>query len=71
MKKENQTKADVEKIFVQNQVRDTLFRFIYSGKDERSRRWLLSLYNALNGTNHQNTKDLTITTIENIIYLTK
>lgn len=70
MKKENQTEAGCEKIFVQNHVRDTLFRFIYSGKDERSRRWLLSLYNALNGTNHQDTRELTITTIENIIYLT-
>lgn len=70
MKKENLTKTNGEEIFVQNQVRDTLFRFIYSGKDDRSRRWLLSLYNALNGTNHQNTNDLTITTIENIIYLT-
>ena len=70
MKNENQTETNGEKIFVQNQVRDSLFRFIYSGKDERSRRWLLSLYNALNGTNHKDTRELTITTIENIIYLT-
>ena len=27
--------------------KDSLFRIIYSGKDERSRRWLLSLYNAI------------------------
>ena len=26
-----------------------------SGKDERSRRWLLSLYNALSGKNYTNT----------------
>ena len=50
--------------------RDSLFRIIYSGKDERSRRWLLSLYNAISGKNHTNIEDLRITTIENVIYLT-
>ena len=32
--------------------RDTLFRSIYSGKDDRSKRWLLSLYNALSDKNY-------------------
>ncbi len=50
--------------------KDSLFRVIYSGKDERSRRWLLSLYNALSGKNYTNTGDLRITTIETVIYLT-
>ena len=50
--------------------KDSLFRIIYSGKDERSRRWLLSLYNAISGKNHTNIEDLRITTIENVIYLT-
>ena len=50
--------------------KDSLFRIIYSGKDERSRRWLLSLYNAISGKNHTNIDDLRITTIENVIYLT-
>ena len=50
--------------------KDSLFRLIYSGNDERSRRWLLSLYNALCGRNYTNIDDLRITTIENVIYLT-
>ena len=50
--------------------KDSLFRIIYSGKDERSRRWLLSLYNAITGKNYTNIEDLRITTIENVIYLT-
>lgn len=50
--------------------KDSLFRIIYSGKDERSRRWLLSLYNAISGKNYTNINDLRITTIENVIYLT-
>ena len=70
MKNQKLNKKDGQEIYIQNHVRDTLFRFIYSGKDERSRRWLLSLYNALNGTNHKDTSELTITTIENIIYIT-
>ncbi len=50
--------------------KDSLFRIIYSGKDERSRRWLLSLYNAITKKNYTNINDLRITTIENVIYLT-
>ena len=50
--------------------KDSLFRIIYSGKDERSRRWLLSLYNAISGKNYTNIDDLRITTIESVIYLT-
>ena len=50
--------------------KDSLFRIIYSGKDERSKRWLLSLYNALSRKNYTNIDDLRITTIENVIYLT-
>ncbi len=49
--------------------KDSLFREIYGGKDERSKRWLLSLYNALSGKNHTNIEDLKITTIENVLYV--
>jgi predicted transposase YdaD len=49
--------------------RDSLFRTIFGGKDERSKRWLLSLYNALTGKNHTNIEDLEITTIEDVIYV--
>ena len=49
--------------------RDTLFRTIFGGKDDRSKRWLLSLYNALSGKNHTNIEDLEITTLEHVIYV--
>ena len=49
--------------------RDSLFRTIFGGKDERSKRWLLSLYNALTGKNHTNIEDLEITTLEDVIYV--
>ena len=35
--------------------RDTLFRTIFGGKDERSKRWLLSLYNQMCLYEHQST----------------
>ena len=50
--------------------RDTPFRSIYSGKDERSKRWLLSLYNALSGKNYTDISALEITTIDDVIYVT-
>ena len=45
--------------------KDTLFRMIFSNKRE-----LLSLYNALNGTNYTNKDELVIITLENAIYNT-
>ena len=50
--------------------RDTLFRSIYSGKDDRSKRWLLSLYNALSDKNYTDISALEITTIDDVIYVT-
>ena len=50
--------------------RDTLFRSIYSGKDDRSKRWLLSLYNALSGKKYTDISALEITTIDDVIYVT-
>ena len=48
--------------------RDTLFRAIFGTEEHKP--WLLSLYNALNGSNHKNPDDLTLTTIEGVIYIT-
>ena len=50
--------------------KDRLFKFIFGRDCEESKRWLLSLYNALNGSNYTDTSELTLTTIENIIYIT-
>ncbi len=45
--------------------KDKLFRYIFA----KNKEWLLSLYNALNNTNYTNTEDLTITTLEDVIYI--
>ncbi len=44
--------------------KDRLFHMLFSHKET-----LLSLYNALNGTHYTNPDDLTITTLENAIYM--
>ncbi len=70
---ENVTHLDMpgfQEIATNRAYKDSLFRLIYSGKDERSRRWLLSLYNAITEKNYTDISGLRITTIENVIYLT-
>ena len=49
--------------------KDSLFRFIFKGDNEKSRRWLLSLYNALRGSNYEDSSQLEITTLEDVIYI--
>lgn len=44
--------------------KDTLFRMLF-----REKKKLLSLYNAMNGTNYENEEDLEINTLENAIYM--
>ena len=44
--------------------KDVLFRFIFRDKKD-----LLSLYNAINGTDYQNPEELEINTLENVIYM--
>lgn len=46
------------------EVKSTLFAKVFSNKRD-----LLSLYNALCGTNHENEEELEITTIEGILYM--
>ena len=50
--------------------KDSLFRFIFNGEDDRRKGWLLSLYNALNNSNYTDINDLEITTIQNVIFIT-
>ncbi len=45
--------------------KDRLFRAVFSDK-----RHLLDLYNALNGTDYQDVNDLTVNTLEDVLYLT-
>lgn len=50
---------------VQREYRDRLFVKIFSDKTR-----LLSLYNAVNGTNHASADDMEVNTIEDVIYVT-
>lgn len=51
-------------IKVNRKYKDRLFRFVFKEPKE-----LLSLYNAINGTDYQNSDDLIINTMEDAIYL--
>ncbi len=62
-------KFKISKIFrfrkrANRKYKDELFRFIFHDKKD-----LLSLYNAVNGTDYQDPEDLEINTLENVIYL--
>lgn len=48
----------------QNNYKDTVFRMVFKDKEN-----LLSLYNAVNGTDYTNPEELEITTLENAIYM--
>lgn len=62
-------KIKLSKVFrfrkkVNRRYKDVLFRFIFRDKKD-----LLSLYNAVNGTDYRNPDELEINTLENVIYL--
>ena len=63
MKKRTKTKTKTQPVVIRN-YRDTLFRMLY-----RNKKRLLSLFNAVNGTHYDNPDDLTITTLECVLYL--
>ena len=44
--------------------KDSLFRFVFAEKKD-----LLELYNAINGSDYKDTKELEINTLENVLYL--
>ena len=54
----------MSKTAVNRNYKDTLFRMVFREKKE-----LLSLYNAINGTHYEDPEELTITTIENALYM--
>lgn len=65
MKKVAKRGNAVEVLTANREYKDTVFRMLFSDKKE-----LLSLYNALNGTNYESPEDLEITTLKNAIYMT-
>ncbi len=54
-----------EKATPQTKYKDTVFRMLFSDKRE-----LLALYNAVNDTGYDNPDELSVTTLENAIYMT-
>ena len=53
-----------EQVYANREYKDSVFRMLYKEKKN-----LLQLYNALNGTNHKNPEELSVTTLDNAIYL--
>lgn len=53
-----------QKAKVKRNYKDSMFRAIFKDKEN-----LLSLYNAIQGSNHKNVDDLEINTLENAIYI--
>ncbi len=54
---------------IQPMVYDHLFIAIFGKESERSKRWRLELYNALNNTNYTNPDELEVNTLENVIFI--
>ena len=53
----------------QRKFKDRLFVFIFGKNNEKSKKWRLELYNALNGTHYTDPDALQLNTIENVIYI--
>ena len=47
--------------------KDRLFKFIFGNPENRA--WILSLYNAVNGSDYKNANDIRFNTIENAVYM--
>ncbi|MBD5470332.1 MAG: hypothetical protein HDR19_04255, partial [Lachnospiraceae bacterium] len=56
-------------IKVNKKYKDRLFRLRFGSEEYKED--MLSLYNALNGTAYENAEDISITTIEDVIYKKK
>ena len=65
----DQIKNNTETTQTQSKVYDHLFIAIFGKNNERSKRWRLELYNALNGTNYTDPDALELNTLENVIYI--
>ena len=53
-----------EAVYANRKHKDTVFRMLFDDKKA-----ILELYNALNGTDYQDPDDLTVTTLENAVYM--
>ena len=53
-----------QEFYVNKQYKDRLFKYIFKEKED-----LLQLYNAINGTNYDNSEDIEVNTLEDVIYM--
>lgn len=64
-----QTTNNLETTTTQPKVYDHLFIAIFGKDTERSKRWRLELYNALNNTNYTDPDALELNTLENVLFI--
>lgn len=57
----------MSEVKVNRKYKDRLFRLRFGSEEYKED--MLSLYNALNGTTYKNTEDISVTTIEDVIYI--
>lgn len=65
----SQIQNKTEEITVQSKVYDSLFMAVFGKDSERSKRWRLELYNALNNTNYKDPNALKLNTLENVLFI--
>lgn len=63
------TANNTDTVKTQAKVYDHLFIAIFGKDTERSKRWRLELYNALNNTSYTDPEALELNTLENVIYI--
>ena len=64
-----ETTINTKTVKTQTKVYNHLFIAIFGKDTERSKRWRLELYNALNNTNYSDPNELELNTLENVIYI--
>ena len=63
------TKNYAEDLTIQPMYRDHLFIAIFGKLDDRSKRWRLDLYNALNDSTYSDPDELELNTLENVLFI--
>ncbi len=59
--------SKMQEITINRENKDRLFKIIFGRNENKA--WTLSLYNAVNGLSYTNPDDITITTVEDALYL--
>ena len=65
----NQTQNNSEDFTIQHKTYDRLFIAVFGKDSERSKRWRLELYNALNNTNYTDPDALVLNTLDNVLFI--